>query len=91
MTNCKKCGKEGYRPDVEPVRMCGGYRTELCVPCRNAFEEYLRPQLKHMAGLEACLAAAVYGGDLETATDYAERATEERTRLYAISKAWATE
>ncbi len=88
MRICAKCNKEGYSPEVEMVRMAGGYRVFLCISCRNNFEEYLRPELQHMAGLEACLSAAAWGGNLKTATDYAERINKETIRLYVLSKKW---
>ncbi len=89
MRTCKKCGKEGYHPEILPLRLSGGYHAELCVACQNDAEEHLRPELEHMAGLEACLSAAVMTGDKVTATDYAERMNKEKIRLYGISKKWA--
>ena len=88
MRHCKKCNKEGHYPEIDPVRMAGGYHTELCLPCRNTFDEFMRPNLRDMAVLEGRMAAAVMSGKEERAAELAGEINLERARLYAISKEW---
>ncbi len=90
MRNCKKCGKAGYSPEVVPLLTVGGYLTELCPSCRNAFHEYMDPQMLQVAMIESRHEAAIAGGMCSEAEDLARKKHAERTRLYAMSKAWVT-
>ena len=88
MRQCKKCNKEGYHPDVAPLTTAGGYVTDLCVPCRNLFHEYMYPRMLVLAIIESRHEAAIAGGLIEKAAELGEQRHAEKTRLYAISKEW---
>lgn len=91
MRPCKKCGKEGYHPEIIPLRMAGGYHTELCVPCQNLAEELLRPELQHIAELDVRCCTAIQSEQPDAAAEIAGQINAEKIRLYAISKKWVEE